>query len=162
MRKILTVLVFSFSFLAASSPAKAALSGEYIFTKCGLGGMVFPDKPVLALTLNFTYDLGTTALTSGVLESGCSGSSYQSAKLVYEKYAAIEAETAIGSGEHVAALMDIYGCDSKASEAVMAQTRVGFAEMVGSSNYSEISRLQKVKTYHQIVDRAALSNCTIS
>ena len=158
------VLALAFSFGISQSHADShaeGMSGEDMFTQCGIGAMIFPDKPVLAVISNVTWDSGTTAVSSGLSDAGCSGSKMEAASLIYQKYSAIEVETASGSGEHLSALMDIYGCNSESQKVVLLDTRQDFAKVVSQSTYSSLERLEKAKVYFEIVDGNANSSCAI-
>jgi len=139
--------------------SNAAYSFEDMYMECGLGAMFFDENKTLAAITNVTWDSGTTAISSGLSEAGCNGSKFKSAMLIIKKYAAIEVETASGSGEHLAALMDIYSCDVDSRKVVLADTREGFAKLVAAPTYSSSSQFEKAKAYHKMLDEYVTRSC---
>lgn len=152
------IIVTSFCFSMVQN-ANAAYSFEDMYTNCGLGAMFFDENETLAAITNVTWDSGTTAISSGLSEAGCNGSKFKSAMLIIKKYAAIEVETASGSGEHLAALMDIYGCDIESQKVVLTDTREGFAKLVAAPTYSGSSQFEKAKAYHMMLDENITRSC---
>ncbi len=126
------------------------------WTKCGIGAMVFPKYGVLAAISNVIWDLGTTATTSSSSSpSQCAGSGASVGKLIYENYASVEEETAVGQGEHLTAMMTILGCDGSVHSAMMSDVRADFLKSVQDPNYTKRSTLEKTESlYNNVMDKA--------
>lgn len=144
------------------SSAIAGISGEDMFSQCGIGAMIFPDKPTLAVISNITWDSGTTAVSSGLSDAGCSGSKMQAATLIYQKYAALELETVSGSGVHLTTLMDIFQCGEDDRADIVSGLRQDFATILSDqAGYNEASQLDKAKAYYNLVGKNLGDSCTI-
>lgn len=76
---------------------------------CGLGAMVFEDNGVAAAISNLIWDLGTTAVTSAtVSRDTCKGDFIAKATYINENYDQIETDLAIGEGQHLNAMLDLF------------------------------------------------------
>ena len=99
-----------------TAPIKEAFSHQgkgYGTAGCGLGGMVFGNKPgmiqIVAVTVNNIVAPQTFAISSGT--SGCGAGGKKSAALYIESNrVALAREAARGDGETVAGLSKIMGC----------------------------------------------------
>ena len=108
LRKTLLVTVL------ASLMSPAVFAYNYGMAGCGLGSLVFKDKPgmvqLFAATLN-VWGLQTSAITSGT--SQCDADRGQTASLYINiNYQALQKEIAQGQGETINGLAEIYGCDN--------------------------------------------------
>lgn len=156
-----TILLTCSTLLSTPQAFAEKMSAEDMFTQCGIGGMLFSEKPVLAAISNVTWDSGTTAVSSGLSNNGCSGSEYQAASLVYNQYASIESETATGSGQHLTALMDIYGCNAPSQQTVLSSVRNDFSNIVATPEYSSLSQVSKSKLYFNSLNINIAKSCII-
>ena len=158
------VLALSAAALFASSSVTMAegMTGEDMYTKCGIGAMLFSDKPVFAAVSNVIWDSGTTAVTSGLAGAGCTGTSAQSAAFILKSYASLESETVDGKGQHLAALMDIYQCDMASRANVINGVRADLAnELQDQLAYNQASQLDKAKAYHNSVTTNVATSCNV-
>ncbi|MFT7675962.1 MAG: hypothetical protein ACI845_004389 [Gammaproteobacteria bacterium] len=163
MARLIFSSVIAFVGIAGLSTNAIAVSGEEMFTKCGIGAMIFKENGTLAAISNVIWDSGTTAVTSGLAGAGCNGMEMEAeaASMIYQKYAALEEETASGKGQHLAALMDLYQCDSGDRAAVVSGIREDFTSMVsGQQAYNSASQLDKAKSYFDLVSKNMNGNCT--
>ena len=120
-----------------------------MYTKCGIGAAIFHDNGTWAAVSNVTWDSGTTAVSSGLSKSGCDNKRTKSASLIFKKYAAIESETASGSGQHLTALMDLNQCNDQSQKVIMNGIRNDFSGMIEvSGTYDSLSQLDKAKNYY--------------
>lgn len=114
---IFTVVMFA-SFNAYAQSAKNA------WTQCGIGAMVFDETPWAALTSNLTWDLGITGSTSSSSSpSQCSGKVADAGRFIHKNYDNLEQETANGQGEHIAAVLQILGCDKESHSLIINDIR---------------------------------------
>ena len=91
---------------------------HYGMAGCGLGSMVFADKPgliqVVAATLNGTAYNQTFGLSSGTSNCGASGAHEDQAKLFIEvNQQALAKDVSRGGGEALDAFAKIVGCQSQ-------------------------------------------------
>lgn len=129
-------------------------SGPNPYRDCGIGAALFPDTHWAAITSNVIWDLGITALTSATASpETCSGKKVAAAKFISETYASLVDETARGGGEHVTAVLEIYGCAANTHEAVTAAVRQEMAQRVAMQQYTHMSKGEKAEQYYLILDR---------
>lgn len=105
VKSSLILLVFSWASIASAY--------HYGTAGCGIGGMVFKDKPgkiqIVAATLNNILIPQTFPISSG--SSGCKDTKESSAQLFFDtNKSAILTEIAIGKGETLDGISKIYGC----------------------------------------------------
>ncbi len=126
---------------AASAPARTAsapASGvKYGMAGCGLGALVIDRDELLpqlgATFLNGIYSNQTYGITSGT--SNCVESRSEVAAMEQEVYftanlSSISKEAAQGSGEHIEALAEVFGCRGETDTQRLGQ--------LSQKNYSEI------------------------
>lgn len=149
MKSVLALLALVLV-LPSVSFAKNAL------TQCGIGAAVFPKWGPVAAISNLIWDLGTTATTSSSSSpSQCAGSGASVGKLIYENYANVEEETAVGEGEHLTAMMNILGCDVDVRDAMISDVRADFLKSVKDPSYSKRSNLEKTEAlFNNVMDKA--------
>ncbi len=126
-------LVFTLCLL---SPA-AAFAAPYGTAGCGLGSIVFGDKPgivqVFAVTTNASFYSQTFGITSGT--SNCGASEEVSAKdFIETNREALAKDAARGAGETVVSLSTIAGCQSP--EAVGAALQQNYSATFTNTNAS--------------------------
>jgi hypothetical protein len=162
--KLILSSIFAFVGLVSLSTNAVAVSGEEMFTKCGIGAMIFKENTTAAAISNVIWDSGTTAVTSGLAGAGCNGMEMEAeaASLIYQKYAALEEETASGQGQHLTALMDIYQCENGGRATVVSGIREDFTSMVSDQQtYNSTSQLDKAKSYFDLVSKNMNGNCAV-
>lgn len=124
---------------AASAPARtaAASGGKYGMAGCGLGALVVDRDELLpqlgASFLNGIYSNQTYGMTSGT--SNCVENRSEVAAMEQEVYFtanlnSISKEAAQGSGEHIQALAEVFGCRGESDTQRLGQ--------LSQNHYSEI------------------------
>lgn len=118
--------------LLLTLPASAAFAAPYGMAGCGLGSIVFGDKPgivqTFAATTNGTFGTQTFGITSGTSNCVQGGEMMPGAEAFMDiNYDAIQKEAAEGKGEHLAALGVLLGCSEQSQPALFQtiQTRHG-------------------------------------
>lgn len=123
-----------------------------IYTECGLGAMIAPNNAAVAAVTNVTWDLGTTAISSNATSPDtCEGGKGSSAAFIFDAYPSIEKDLAVGSGEHLTALLSIAGVDESARGDISTQLRADFAELVAVESYSEQTRYEKAENLYELL-----------
>ena len=150
--KILVSILFALMFMPVSG---FAAGGKNAWTQCGLGAMIFQGTGWAAAISNVIWDLGTTATTSSSsTPSQCAGKGSSVGKLIYENYANVEEETAVGEGEHIAAMMNILECDASMHSAIMSDVRADFLSSVNNPSYTQKSTLEKTESlFNNVMDK---------
>lgn len=146
-------------FLLAASAALFLAAGQAsarefadIYTECGLGAMIAPNNGAVAAVTNVTWDLGTTAVSSNVSSADtCQGGKKKTAAFIYEQFAQIEKDLARGQGQHLAALMNIAGCEVGSEQTL----RAGFADSVAQPGYAAQSRFERAEALFNQVQKAS-------
>lgn len=120
MRKYI-VLALSAGLLGVSVAAPVAhAEGTYGTAGCGLGSIVFGDKPglvqVLAATTNGTFGTQTFGITTGTSNCEDTKSSAESTKaFVQANREAVAKDIARGNGETISSLSTLAGCSDPAA-----------------------------------------------
>jgi hypothetical protein len=112
--------------MAVMSVTSVAMADAYGTAGCGLGSIVFGDKPgmiqVLAATTNST-GVQTFGITSGTSNCGSSEPSAESAKAFVEtNREALAKDAAKGNGETIASLTTLAGCSDAAAVGATLQS----------------------------------------
>jgi len=125
------------------------------FTDCGIGAALFPNTHWAAVTSNVIWDIGTTAVTSATASpETCSAKNVQAAAFIYESYNNLAEETAKGSGEHLASLLNILETSENNRENIISKVRSGMADFVSSPDYVKLDQVQKASAYYNLVYQA--------
>lgn len=104
----------------------------------------------MALIVNLITSPGSSFTFWTLSPNACGGKKTEAAALIYYTYPNIAEETANGDGNHVNAMLTLFDCDSSAK----AQIRSEFAREVNQPGYLESSKLDKAKSYYNIVETA--------
>jgi hypothetical protein len=133
--------------MAVMSVASVAMADGYGTAGCGLGSIVFGDKPgmiqVLAATTNGTSANQTFAITSGTSNCGSSEPSAESAKAFVEtNREALAKDVARGKGETIASLTTLAGCSD--ASAVGATLQQNFSSIFPAASVSDVTVGQSV------------------
>lgn len=149
--KLNRLIPLSIVAIAASFSLNAsAQTSQNIYAECGIGGAIFENDLAAAIS-NIIWDLGTTAVISGVSSpESCGGTEAVAATFIYETYADLSEETVKGDGEHVAALLDIAGCSSMSQAAAISAIRSDYASEIASSSFAEKTQVEKAEGYYNI------------
>ncbi|WCE31423.1 DUF3015 family protein [Vibrio sp. SCSIO 43137] len=144
MRKAVLLFIF---FLAPQ------LAQANYLKECGTG-QVLAGKAMdgyLAVTLNIsssTSDASTSRLSSPEL---CGKSLWSAARFINTNLPMIEQDTAMGSGEHLTAVLDMLECTPEARPTIVNSIRSDYSDSVTNSNYLKSSHNKKVESYFNIV-----------
>lgn len=146
---VFTLLLILPSFSWASKSKNA-------WTQCGIGAAIFPSYGSLAAISNIIWDWGLTATTSSSSSpSQCAGKDSSVGKLIYENYAQVEEETAIGQGEHLTAMMSILECDPSIQSQMIQDVRSQMLNEVKESSFTKKSTLEKTDSlFNNVMDKA--------
>ena len=141
------ILLVAISF----SPVVEARDFGTIYRECGLGAMIAGDIPWLAIVINITWDLGTTAISSDASSpDSCKGGSAKAAAFIHDAYDSIEKDLARGNGEYLDTLMALSGCEKNVYQPLAMSIRKDFGVSVGESNYSNQTRFEKSENLYNI------------
>ena len=155
-------ITLSISSATWAEDKKAPGSGPSPYSDCGIGAALFPDTHWAAVLSNTIWDAGTTALTSGTMSpETCNGKNVQAAIFIHETYANLAEETAQGQGEHIASLLNIYGCSSAAHKDVITEIRSGMSKALNSPSYDASTHTEKATAYYNLTSASVSKNCTI-
>ena len=152
-------------------PAASAKAQNYGMAGCGLGSLVFGNKPgfvqVFAATTNGTFGSQTFGITTGTSncdsKKGGGGGEEEGGKeekkekkkkkgasiieqtnFVTANLESLRKESAQGGGETVAALSSAVGCDATLSSAFAASVQAAHGDIFATSEPSEV--LARVKS----------------
>lgn len=123
MKKLSAILALglALSFNANAQGKKQSLHDQftgqgYGVAGCGLGSVVFGDKPgmiqVVAATLNNTAGNQTFGITTGTSNCGESGKSARATQFIEVNKVSLENDLARGAGEAIVALSEVMGCQN--------------------------------------------------
>jgi hypothetical protein len=126
--------------MAVMSVASVAMADGYGSAGCGLGSIVFGDKPgmiqVLAATTNSTFYTQTFGITSGTSNCADAEPSVESAKAFVEtNREALAKDAARGKGETISSLTMLAGCADAA--AVGATLQSSFSTIFPEASVSD-------------------------
>lgn len=144
-------LVFSAPVTVAhAEEAKEAVNP---FSQCGIGAAIFPDNGVGAAISNVIWDLGTTAITSGLSSPDtCNGAKKDVAMIINSSYANLEVEAAVGEGQYLTAVADAMSCTAEARSPLYAEVRARLGDVVATPAYVDMDKSQKAATLYNIVE----------
>jgi hypothetical protein len=146
--------------LNALADKKAVGSGPNPFSDCGIGAALFPKTPVAAILSNTFWDAGTTALTSATASpETCNAKAVAAAAFINETYESLLDETASGHGEHLSAMLEVFGCSSSEKSIAVNEIRNNLKDQMKSDSFSSNKRLENASNYYDIVSAAA-SSCS--
>lgn len=87
---------------------------SYGMAGCGLGSVVFADKPgliqVIGATLNGVSGNQTFGITSGTSNCGASGKAARANQFIEVNKVALENDLSRGTGESIVSLAEVMGC----------------------------------------------------
>lgn len=142
------------SVVAAEEKAKAPVgSGPNPYRDCGIGAALFPNTTWAAVTSNAIWDVGTTAITSATASpETCSGASAKVAQFVANTYVAVVDETARGQGEHLTAVLGLYGCTVTEHPVIVADVRSVIGERIASAEFASLSDHERSEQFFLALD----------
>lgn len=172
MRNIISAVSVAVFFLAMGNTVlaeeeKEVGSGPNPFTDCGIGAALFPNTGWAAATSNVIWDAGITGITSATASpQNCQAKSVAAAKFINETYPSIVEQTAQGNGEHLSAVLDIFGCDATKHSAIIQSIRPSIAKMVSDPSYPQKENVVKAAGYynvlHNTISVSFVDSCHVS
>jgi len=149
---MLLVIGYS-SAVSAQDEDKEPGTGPNPYSDCGIGAALFPNTVWAAVSSNIIWDVGTTAVTSATMSpETCQGAEAEAARFINDTYDSVVEETAKGEGEHLTALLEIYGCDSSVHSDIVGAIRPEVGAAVIDESYSSMTHLQKAEQYFRVVN----------
>lgn len=157
--------VFVVAALATSVTAlaqdKTPGSGPNPFADCGIGAALFTETKWAAVTSNVIWDVGTTAITSATSSpQTCSGKQVVAALFIRDTYANLAEETALGQGEHLTTVLNIFGCDSVRHPTAAQLIRSEMGQAVATPGYIDQSQIDKASNFYSIIENAVSASCS--
>jgi hypothetical protein len=144
MKKI-KLLIVSTVLSTLFIPQAQARDFGAIYSECGLGSIIAPTNPTLAVVTNVTWDLGTTAVSTNISSpESCNGGKAKTAAFIGKSYDDLELEIASGEGKYVDTLTAMTDKD-------ISDIRTEFSELVASSEYAKMDKVEKVEKLYNIV-----------
>ncbi|MEO0576160.1 MAG: DUF3015 family protein [Pseudomonadota bacterium] len=148
---------------AMADEEKAPGTGPNPFTDCGIGAALFPNTHWAAVTSNVIWDIGTTAVISATASpETCQGGSALAARFINEVYDSVLADTARGDGDHLVALMEIYGCESSVQGDIVNAIRSDVGTSISADGYTSLEPVEKAEQLFHIVDSEIQANYSTS
>jgi hypothetical protein len=146
-----TMTVAAALVVTAFSTQADARSFSDMLKECGLGAMLFPDDPGLAMFFNLTSD-GSMSTTSGLTTPGaCMGGKETTAMIIYKSYEEIEVELASGSGPYLSLLSSVTKNENQSEKEFVLRIRNEFGQYVSSPDFSSHDRMKKAERLYHIV-----------
>lgn len=153
-KSALIVSTLSLGATSLSLAKEAVGSGPNPFVDCGIGAALFPDTHWAAVSSNVIWDLGTTALTSATSSpETCSKQQVKAALFIRDVYPSIIEQTANGEGEHVTAMLEIFGCSVQSHSQIIESARKEIGAQVTTDGYLEKDRLDKSADYYNTITK---------
>ena len=143
MTKIKTLLSVC-ALTAVVSVQSQATSFEYVITKCGLGGTLFPKSNIGAAVSNIiggVYSLSTTLTQVG--DGSCNEKYKRVAMLIGASYDKLETEIAEGNGQYVSTLASLSGKN-------VSEIRAEFSKVATTAKYEKMTEVQKASELFNI------------
>jgi len=130
------------------------------YTDCGIGSMF--DNDTAAVISNVIWDLGTTAISSKLSSpTTCNKYSAQVAQFILDTYPSVAEDTAKGSGSHLAAMLEMAGCDASEHELITARVRQEFGSRLASENYASASATDKAGQLYSALAAGTAGQCNL-
>lgn len=163
---IIVITSIGASGIASADEQKTSGSGPSPYRDCGIGASLFPDTHWAAISSNVIWDLGSTALTSATASpETCNGKGAKVAQFIVDTYANVIDETARGDGEHLTAMLELYGCEAKSHAGIVTAIRPHLAKDVAAPGYQAMTLLEKSERYYLALDEQVrgtfASNCSV-
>jgi len=146
--------VFAMAVLALVVFSQPAVARDFadIYSECGLGAMIAPNNQACAVLSNFTWDYGSTAITSNISSPDtCKGGYGKTAMFIHDSYETLENEISSGSGDYIDTLMLLAGVEEGESDVFLNNLRKDFSKLVERDNYVQLSLFEKSEALYNIV-----------
>ncbi|MFH2051244.1 MAG: DUF3015 family protein [bacterium] len=149
MSRKASLIIFVLLAIAVLAQPAAARPFADIYVECGLGAMIAPNHPAIAVITNITWDLGSTAISSDISSpENCKGGQEEMASFIYDSYEHLETDLARGQGVYLDLLMVL--ADETEADFV-DELRGRFAALVADEGYSSRSRFEKAESLYNII-----------
>lgn len=159
--KLLKLAAASAVLVSTIGTASADRDFAEIYKECGLGALLFPDDPIIAVVTNVTWDLGTTAVISELsTPESCKGNSAMMASLVIDAHPQLEQDLSVGEGDYLASMVQLMGCEGSEAQATAALRR-NFAETAALGTYFETDALGKAEALYNSAMTTSAEVCSI-
>ncbi|HEY6876733.1 MAG TPA: DUF3015 family protein [Polyangiales bacterium] len=142
---------------AMSATAQVAHADPYGTAGCGLGSIIFKDKPgfiqVVAATFNGTFGNQTFAISSGTSNCGKSEPAQAAAQaFIQTNREAFAKDAARGRGETISNLSTLAGCANPAAVGTLLQSEFNTIFPSATSSDVEVSSkaLQTLKSHAEL------------
>lgn len=136
-------------------------TGPNPFTDCGIGAALFPETAWAAVSSNVIWDLGTTAVISATASpETCSGKNMQAALFIGNTYEKLAEETAVGQGEYLTTVLNLFDCDSAQHAGAIQELRSAMGREVSGASYVGQSKLEKASSYYFMLENIAGQSCS--
>ena len=126
---------------------------------CGVGAMVSPDDGTVAAIVNVLFSPYSSTTTYISSRDMCVTPKAAAAHFIHNTYSSIETDTVSGEGENLTAALTIMGCEESKHAELSASIREGFASDVLSSDYSDLSAVDKTDAYFNMFDSKVSPVC---
>jgi hypothetical protein len=137
---------------------KKAGTGPNPYRDCGIGAALFPDTNWAAVSSNVIWDVGTTAVTSATMSADtCNGNEVVAAEFILNTYDNLIEETAQGQGEHLATILNIYGCNTDQQPMIVNDIRTKAAADISSEAFAELNDVEKASRLYENI-QSTVSN----
>ncbi len=152
MKKLILASAMSVAMIAGTANAAETIEFGEAYTQCGLGAIIAKSvkksdtADLLAIVTNVTWDLGTTAVISGMSSPDtCARREVKTAEFIIKAYPQLEKDLAMGQGNYLEALSKISGVKD------MSSVRSDFAKLAAQPSYQNMSRQAKAEALYKIV-----------
>jgi len=150
-KKVVTVGVAALLGVLAARPVQARDFAQ-IYVECGLGALIAPRTPAVAVITNIIWDLGTTAIISNASSpESCKGGKSETASFIYESYDLIEIDLASGGGQHLEMLATLVDMDASQRDGFLSGLREDFTNYVAQTDYNTQNRFEKSQALFDMV-----------
>ncbi len=136
-----------------------------MYRECGLGAIIFAgtseNSELFAIVSNITSDLGSTAITSGLITPGaCQGGKIETAAFIMHTYPSLERDLARGEGEYINAMLELRDCDVTTHQSIIADMRADYAdEIVGDTAMERATSL--FDTFENTIATSYSDSCVV-
>ncbi|MGB0866089.1 MAG: DUF3015 family protein [Granulosicoccaceae bacterium] len=164
MRKLTSLLAAAA--LVAAIPMTGQADGHQrtfadVYADCGIGAMLFSGNSdndrILAIISNVTWDLGTTAHSSNMSSAeNCKSGGATAALFILENLPQIEGDIAKGEGEHLAAAVHTFGCESQL-DSLTVELREQTKLAIDNGSYATMDAQDKSAQIYNTIN----TSCTI-
>lgn len=160
MKRLKVILTIATLMMTLVGTASAQRDFASIYKECGLGAMLFPDDPIIAVVTNVTWDLGTTAAISELSSpETCKGNASMMAAFLLDAHPQVEQDLSVGEGAYLSSMVNLMGCEGNETAATSA-LRASFSDAIADDYYSG-SDVEKSEALFNAAMQTSEQLCTI-